>query len=86
MKTPGDDPNYQKGEWSTTIASYEMSGEANQAISYSITVAQTFPGFMSERSYEVHLRSVYAAASVSLDSGDVGATSIPFQPFYVQEG
>ncbi len=67
------------------IASYELSGEANQTLSYSIAVTQTFPGFMSERSFDVRLRGVYAAASVSLDSDD-GATSIPFQPFYVQEG
>ncbi len=79
----GDDLKYQLGQWASTIASYELSGEGNQTIAYSIAVTQTFTGFMSERSYEVHLRGVYAAASVSLDGG---ATSIPFQPFYVQEG
>jgi hypothetical protein len=38
---------------------------------------------METRAYEIHLRGVYSASSVSLDGGQ---TSIPFQPFYVQEG
>jgi hypothetical protein len=78
----GDDLEYQSGVWATTEVSFELSGQDNQTLLYTIAQTQVYPGFMATRSYEIHLRGVYAASSVSLDGGQ---TSIPFQPFYVQE-
>jgi len=78
----GDNLNYQLGEWATTEASFELSGEGNKTLLYTIAQTQVFPGFMQQRAYEIHLRGVYAAASVSIDGGQ---SFIPFQPFHVQE-
>ena len=78
----GDDLQYQSGVYAVTQASFELSGAGNQTVLYTIAQQSVFPGFMSERSYEVHLRGVYAATSVSLDGG---ATTLPFQPFWASE-